>query len=513
VNLVTLRKVRGQPLWISVSLDKSAVLAGSIAHLRTNCLAASALTVIILAAMELMFRTEASERQKSKELKLALNSMARLASEDSLTGLLNRRGFQSALQDVDEHSGRTLKRPDQIGYAILLLDLDRFKVINDTLGHRIGDLLLQATARRLESALPRTHILARLGGDEFAVLARNVKTRAELDGLAQCLTQAIREPFEFEGYRVRATISIGLAVGPTDGASAEHLLMAADLALYAAKEHSRDNYQFYQRSMAKELAGRRDIETGLREALERDQLELHFQPIVRLRDSKIVAFEALARWNHPRKGLIPPSDFIPVAEDTGLMPAIGEWVLITACRQIAQLPDDVSVAINLSPTQFSATDLIDTVRRALSESGLAPRRLELEITERLLLESSKQTLSILRELRQVGVKIALDDFGTGYSSMSYLRKFPLDKIKIDHCFVSEIETGSDEVPIIRAVLSIARAFGMEVTAEGVETDIQKDFLTALGCDSAQGYLFARPLPYERIVAVIADRLRAESLAA
>jgi len=497
VRLVALRKVRGQPLWVSVSLDKNEVLASSVTDLRNGGIAVALLTLVILAAMELIFRTEAGARQKSEQL-------ARLASEDSLTGLLNRRGFRSALEDIQGQGRTETETPSDVEYAVLFLDLDRFKVINDTLGHRIGDLLLQETAKRLRLALRSTDVLARLGGDEFAVIAPYVKTRSALDDLANSLIKSIREPFELGGYRVRTTISIGIAVSPTDGEDADGLVVAADLALYAAKEHNRDGYQFYETSMTKELTDRRQIEVDLREAVERNELELYYQPIVSLESSKITGFEALVRWNHRTKGFVPPSDFIPVAEDTGMMTELGEWALVEACSKIAKLPADITLAVNLSPVQFSAPDLVDIVQRALIMSGLAANRLELEITERLLLENNEHTISMLRRLRQLGVRIALDDFGTGYSALSYLRKFPMDKLKIDRSFVTDIATRSDQVAIIQAVLSIARALGMSVTAEGVETAIQRDFLKALGCDNAQGYLFGRPIPFDEIVEMVIE---------
>jgi predicted signal transduction protein with EAL and GGDEF domain len=355
--------------------------------------------------------------------------------------------------------------------------------------------------------------LARLGGDEFAVIARCAKTRAALDELANSLIKVIREPFELGGYHVRTTISIGMAIGPADGQDADELVVAADLALYAAKERNRDGYQFYQSSMTKELTERRQIEVDLHDAIEHDELELYYQPIVRLHDNSVVGFEALARWNHRTKGFVPPSDFIPVAEDTGMMTRLGEWALTEACAKIAQLPFDANIAVNLSPVQFSAPDLLDVVQRALKKSGLPPRRLELEITERLLMENSERTLSMLRRLRELGVRIALDDFGTGYSALSYLRKFPLDKIKIDRSFITDIATRSDQVAIVQAVLSIARALGMTVTAEGVETALQKDFLKALGCDNAQGFLLGKPVPFEEIVKIAADRAPTKVMAA
>jgi EAL domain-containing protein (putative c-di-GMP-specific phosphodiesterase class I) len=332
-----------------------------------------------------------------------------------------------------------------------------------------------------------------------------VKSRAAIEDLASCLIKAMREPFDLGGYRVRTTVSVGVAVSPFDGHSADDLVVAADLALYAAKERNRDGYQFYDVSMTKELTDRRQIEVDLREAIERNELELYYQPIVSLHDNKVTGFEALARWNHRTKGFIPPSAFIPVAEDTGLMNGLGEWALTEACCKIAKLPGDLSLAVNLSPVQFAAPDLVDVVQHSLIMSGLAPQRLELEITESLLLENNEHTLTMLRRLRELGVRIALDDFGTGYSALSYLRKFPLDRIKIDRSFVTDITTQSDQVVIVQAVLSIARALGMTVTAEGVETPIQKEFLQSLGCDEAQGFLFGKPVPFEQLADVIAKR--------
>jgi diguanylate cyclase (GGDEF)-like protein len=507
-RLISLRKIKGQPLWVSVGLDKDNVLATTFADLRLDCWGAALLTLIIFAAMEVVFRTEAGAQQKSKELEHALGTMARLASEDSLTELLNLRGFRASLDDIQENHGsgpRTPETTDRVDYGILLLDLDRFKVINDTLGHRVGDLLLRETARRLRGALRSTDVLARLGGDEFGVIVDCVKSRGALDDLANSLIKAIRTPFDLGGYRVRTTVSVGVAVSPSDGENADDLIVAADLALYAAKEHSRDGYQFYRPSMTKELTDRRQIEVDLREAIERNELELHYQPIVSLRDNKVTGFEALARWNHGTKGFIPPSSFIPIAEDTGLMTGLGEWALTEACGRITRLPGDFNLAVNLSPVQFSSPDLVDVVQRALILSGLAPRRLELEITERLLLENNEHTITMLRRLRELGVRVALDDFGTGYSSLSYLRNFPLDRIKIDRSFVTDIATQNDQIAVVQAVISIARALGMSVTAEGVETPIQKEFLQSLGCDEAQGFLFGKPLPFEQLAEMIVNR--------
>jgi diguanylate cyclase (GGDEF)-like protein len=442
--------------------------------------------------------------------------VARLASEDSLTGLLNRRGFRSALVEAEtqtQHAEAPPAGAERIDYAVLFIDLDRFKIINDTLGHRVGDLLLQAAAKRLRGALRESDVLARLGGDEFAVIVRDAPSRAALEELANGLIKCIRDPFDLSGYRVRTTISVGIAVSPAHGATADDLSVAADLALYGAKERSRDCCQFYEPSMTTQMTDRRQIETDLREAIENNELELYYQPIVSLRDNSITGFEALARWRHDTKGFVPPSDFIPVAEDTGMITGLGEWALTTACTEIAGLPHELKVAVNLSPVQCAAPDLVAVVQRALVASGLPPHRLELEITEGMLLNSNEHILSVLRALRQIGVRIALDDFGTGYSALGYLRQFPLDRIKIDRSFVTDIVTRSDQVVIVQAVVSIARSLGMSVTAEGVENVDQRDFLKALGCDNAQGYLFGKPAAIEDVPAMLAAQAPDKIMAA
>jgi diguanylate cyclase (GGDEF)-like protein len=504
-HVEALRKITGQHLWVSVGFDRANVLASTFRALRLYCYGGALLTLIIFVAMEMMFRTEAAAQQKSMELEQAFETMAQLASEDALTQLLNLRGFRSALVTIREKHGSGTRNVDDIervDHGILLLDLDRFKVINDTLGHNVGDLLLQETATRIRAMLRSTDIVARLGGDEFGIIVDGVRSRAALEELASALVKSMRTPFDLNGYRVLTSVSVGIAIGPSDGEKADDLVVAADLALYAAKERGRDCYQFYRTSMTKELTDRREIEIALREAIERNELELYYQPVVSLHDNKVTGVEALARWNHESKGFIPPATFIPIAEDTGLMMGLGEWALIEACSRISRFPGDLNLAVNLSPVQFTAPDLVDVVQRALILSNLTPHRLELEITESLVLENNERTLQTLRQLRELGVRIALDDFGTGYSALSYLRTFPLDRIKIDRSFVTDIATQNDQIAIVQAVISIARSLGMSVTAEGVETSIQKDFLQALGCDEAQGFLFGKPVPFEQLSAII-----------
>jgi diguanylate cyclase (GGDEF)-like protein len=493
-RIIGLRKANNRPLWVMVSLNKNEVLADSFRGLGIAAIGGLVLTLFILAAMEFTFHTEEEAQQKSKQLETTSRAMARLASEDALTSLLNRRGFQTAL----ERATRTQQERQDLDYAVLFLDLDRFKIINDTLGHRVGDLLLKGVGERLRGSLGPHDVLARLGGDEFAVMAVGYAGTAGVASLASRLSGAIREPFSLADHRVQTSISIGIALAPADGKTSDDLLAAADLALYATKESGPNGYQFYRPSMTAEMSVRREIEADLRDAMDRDELQLYYQPIVSLRDQKVRGFEALARWRHAERGFVPPSVFIPIAEDTGLMARLGEWALNTACRQAAALPADIRIAVNLSPAQFSTGDLARTVERALEASGLDPHRLELEITERLLLESSAPTLSILEKLNQLGVSIALDDFGSGYSSLSYLRKFSLDKVKIDRSFIIDLDNQSEQIAIIRGVVSIVRALGMTLTAEGVETESQSEILRALGCEYAQGYLFGEPIPFEEI---------------
>ena len=426
--------------------------------------------------------------------------IARLAAEDPLTGLPNRRVFSAAL---DQISGQLSTSRHNTEFAVLFLDLDRFKAVNDTLGHRIGDLLLQEVAKRLEWSLGSNSVLARLGGDEFAVIVPAFVSRAALEASALRLARAVSEPYELDGHRICTNVSIGIAVGPGDGESVDDLLMAADLALYAVKAGGRGTYRFYDKSMNEELSDRRQIEMDLREAVARNELSLHYQPIIDLQRNVVTGFEALARWSHPSRGMIPPGVFITVAEDTGLILPLGEWALTEACRRASEWPSHIRISVNLSPVQFSAPNLFDTIAGILASSGLAPSRLELEITERIFMENSERTLVILHQLKELGVRISMDDFGTGYSSLSYLRSFPFDKIKVDRTFISGLAEGAEHAAIVRAVVTLARALGMMTTAEGIETRDQQSSVMALGCDEAQGYLFSPPVPVDQVAEVLA----------
>ncbi len=429
---------------------------------------------------------------RRREAQAAIN---RLASEDALTGLPNRRLFQQELEKCARalHQEDGNAPEDREGFALLCLDVDRFKLVNDTLGHPIGDRLLQAVAERLRKTVRSDNVAARLGGDEFAILLPRMTSIEQPEALAKRLVEILALPYEISGHHIIAGASIGIALAPLDGTDPDLLLKAADMALYAAKGAGRGAFHFFHTSMAEQIRVKRQIEMDLRSAIEREELKLHYQPLLNLQSRTISGCEALMRWQHPTKGLVPPSEFIAVAEETGLIVPLGAWAIKAACLQATTWPNNVSVAVNVSPIQFQAGDLVETVRNILTETGLPPHRLELEITETILMQESDVTIGILHELRALGVNISMDDFGTGYSSLSYLRSFPLSKIKIDRSFVNDLETAEGSDVIIRSVIDIAKTLGMTTTAEGVETSQQLDLLMALGCDEAQGYFFSKPV--------------------
>jgi diguanylate cyclase (GGDEF)-like protein len=413
--------------------------------------------------------------------------ITQLAFNDVLTGLPNRTMFQQQLEHLLRVASGNGSR-----FALHCLDLDQFKVINDTLGHPAGDALLVESANRLLGAA-KGHFVARLGGDEFVVLQALGPDRNSIDHLAADILQAMRQPFRVEGHEVIPSTSIGIAIAPEDGVNAETLLRSADLALYRAKEAGRGTFAFFEESLNERAQERRQIETDLRAALHRGEFELFYQPLFDLEQNRICSFEALIRWRHPDRGLVSPADFIPVAEDTGLINAIGAWVIREACAQAIRWPEHVRVAVNVSPVQFHRAALHETILRALADTGLAPARLEVEITESIFLEGSETTLKLLHSLRSLGVRIALDDFGTGYSSLSYLQSFPFDKLKIDRSFIQNLLTRDGASAIVRAITELAHALDIETTAEGVEETAQLMELRSHGCSSVQGFLFAEPM--------------------
>ncbi len=412
--------------------------------------------------------------------------ITQLAFNDSLTGLPNRAYFR-------QHLSLKLKLVGKSGgLALLCIDLDKFKAVNDTLGHPVGDELLRAVGTRLIDAVGSA-LIARLGGDEFIVILPLDEGEETPAGLAGKLIAVLSEPFHVAGHDFEVGASIGIALSPGDGEDADSLLKHADLALYQAKEEGGGTYRFFESEMNARAQARHRLEADLRRAIAKGEFELYFQPLFDLASGRIGSFEALLRWRHPDRGLVPPDDFIPLAEETGLIVPIGTWVIQEACRQARHWPDDVRVAVNVSSVQFRKPGLSEVILQALAASGLDPRRLEVEITESIFLESSEALISVLHSLRALGIRIALDDFGTGYSSLSYLQSFPFDKIKIDRSFIQQLLSRSGSTAIVRAITELARALGMETTAEGVENNDQLDELRLQGCSSAQGFLFSKPI--------------------
>jgi diguanylate cyclase (GGDEF)-like protein len=431
------------------------------------------------------------------ERRRAEAKIAHLARHDMLTNLPNRVLFREHLENefARIQSGH--------GFAVHCLDLDHFKTVNDTLGHPVGDELLKAVASRLVEAVPHSDFVARIGGDEFAVVQTDVTRPEQCSQLASRIVELISRPYDIEGRHIVVGTSIGIAIAPNDGANPDVLLKNADMALYLAKGDGRGTHRFFEREMDKRLQARRSLELDLRKAIADGEFELHYQPILYLQTGKVSGFEALLRWNHPERGRMSPADFIPLAEETGLILPLGEWVLRTACAQAAHWPQPVGVAVNLSAMQFKGRNLVQMTLNALAASGLAAGRLDLEITETVLLQDEANTLATLHQLREVGVQISMDDFGTGYSSLAYLRNFPFDKIKIDRSFVRDMLVRKDCQAIIHAVVGLARSLGITTIIEGIETKEQLETAKAFGCDEGQGFLFSKPFPEREVAEFLA----------
>jgi diguanylate cyclase (GGDEF)-like protein len=425
-----------------------------------------------------------------------VSQIAFLAQHDALTRLPNR----VFLAERIEHGLRQADRG--AGFAVLCLDLDRFKAVNDTLGHGIGDGLLREVANRLLACTREGDVVARLGGDEFAVILYRMADPSEIDPLAARIVDVISAGYDVGGHPISIGVSIGIAMAPADGFTAEDLLRNADTALYGAKSGGRGMSCFFESKMNGALQARRKLEIGLQLAIKNQEFEVFYQPLVEAQSHSICAFEALVRWRHPELGMIQPDAFIGVAESTGMIGVIGHWVLRQACRDAVTWPSDIKIAVNLSPAQFREKSLVGNVRAALADSGLQAGRLELEITESVLLRDSESVLATLREIKALGVKIAMDDFGTGYSSLSYLRSFPFDKVKIDRSFIKDLPHDENAMAIVRAIVGLSETFGMQVTAEGVETDEQAVKLALGACTQLQGYLFSQPKPASDIPGLI-----------
>jgi diguanylate cyclase (GGDEF)-like protein len=428
------------------------------------------------------------------ERRRAEAEIVHLARHDALTGLANRAEFNAKLEEVS----RRLKRSGGT-VTVMMLDLDKFKAVNDTLGHPAGDQLLVEVGRRLQSSIRETDVLARLGGDEFAIIQEGGPSQHEgAVALALRIISAISQPFDLDGQITGVGTSIGIAMAPEHGVEPEELLKSADLALYNAKDNGRNRFRLYQATMRKVAQTQQSAENELRDAIAREEFELHYQPVMDLNTRLLCGVEALIRWRHPVKGLIPPDRFIPLAESTGLIVPLGEWVLQRACADAASWPAHLKIAVNISAVQFKKGNLFDVILCTLVETGLAPERLELEITETSLLENQEAHLATIRQLKNLGISMALDDFGTGYSSVNYLTNFPFDKIKIDKSFTQGALNRRDCAAVVSSVLALARGLGTITTAEGIETEQQLEYMREAGVDLAQGYLIGRPVPISQL---------------
>jgi diguanylate cyclase (GGDEF)-like protein len=421
--------------------------------------------------------------------------IAHMAHHDALTGLPNRVLFHQKLAESVARG----RRGDPC--AVLCLDLDHFKAVNDTLGHPVGDALLQEVTKRLLAHVRETDTVARLGGDEFAIVQTSVDQPTDATALATRLIEELSAPYELLGHQMVIGTSVGISVAPHDGETPDQLLKNADMALYRAKADGRGRYRFFEPEMDALMQARRVLELDLRKALIAGEFVLFYQPLVNVKTRQVSAFEALLRWRHPKRGLVAPNDFIPLAEEIGLILPLGEWVLKNACIDAMSWPGDAKVAVNLSAVQFGSRTLVANVAAALSASGLPANRLELEITETVMIADTESTIDILHQLHALGVSIAMDDFGTGYSSLSYLRRFPFDKVKIDKSFIEGLGQGGDCDAIVGAVTGLCGQLGMVTTAEGVETEKQLQHLSAGNCTEVQGYLFSRPRPAGEIAAL------------
>ena len=472
---------------VEVYVDQTRAAAGIENEYRQVALTAAAtmLLLALLAGWHWMHRLRAQRRAEER--------VRYLAQHDILSGALNRASFHDALERAAWQA--------QAGggcFAVLCLDLDHFKDVNDSLGHAAGDVVLRAATQRLREVVRHGDGIARLGGDEFAVLQSGVGVPADVRRLAQRVVERLSQPYEVAGRTVVCTASVGAAVFGTDASTVDDLLHKADLALYRAKAEGRGTFSFYDAALDQMLQSQRELLHDLREAIDAESLQLHYQPLYAAQGRELVGYEALLRWRHPTRGNVPPCEFIPLAEEAGLIEPLGRWVLHRACREAAQWPAPLSVSVNLSAAQFRGDDLVATVTGALAESGLAPQRLELEITESLLMSNTERVVSMLNALSAMGVRIAMDDFGTGYSSLSYLWRFPFDKVKIDRSFTQGLETDPKVGLIVRSIVSLAHSMQIRVNAEGVETPAQMQALQRYGCDELQGFLLGRPAAAETL---------------
>jgi diguanylate cyclase len=448
-----------------------------------------------------VLRLEEVITTRTRGLEAAKQQLRHLTTHDPLTGLPNRVLLDDRLQQAIAHADRDMR-----AFAVLVCDLDRFKLINDSLGHRAGDELLQEVARRLSTVVRTADTVARFGGDEFVLIGTSIADAEDAAELAARVMDALQAPVRIAAIDIHTSPSIGIAMYPDDGTSIQALLAHADAAMYSAKQHGRGNFRRYTQGMHAGAEDRVHLESELHNALTLNQFELYYQPKVDTQTGEVRSAEALIRWVHPTRGVVSPADFIPLAEECGLIGAIGGWVIREACRQARAWQNDgvpsLRVSVNLSASQFRDSGLVDSIRRALDDADLQARYLEVELTESAVMSDPEQSIAILEHLSAMGVLVSVDDFGTGYSSMSYLRRFPIDKLKIDRVFIAEIVSRPEDASIVRAIVSLAHSLHLKVVAEGVETLAQLDFLKTADCDEYQGYHFSRPLPaadFERLI--------------
>lgn len=438
-------------------------------------------------------------RRVTHDLERSEAAAQHLAGHDPLSGLPNRTLFSKTLNRQLSFIDETTK-----GLAVMYLDLDRFKEVNDQYGHDVGDKLIMAVSERLLGLIRGADTVARFGGDEFAIIQSNVKGPEDCEAMARRIIELLQRPFPIDGIDVSIGVSIGISRAPANGLDAAMLMRDADVALYRSKNDGRNCFSFFEQEMNDSLRMRELIEDELRIAIDRDELVLHYQPLVSADGEKVTGLEALVRWNHPVRGLIPPNEFIGIAEERGLVTQLGEWVLRRACIDSRQWPG-LTVAVNVSPVQFKQSNFVATVARIINETGMSPELLELELTEGVVVADADQAEFAIRELRAMGVRIALDDFGVGYSSLIYLRRFAFDKIKIDRSFLISMESTGEAAILVHSIVHLGRALGLQVTAEGVETEEQRRFLQAVGCHQMQGYYFARPCPANELLTYLAAR--------